>query len=343
MSKAGNNNFYAVVPIHCLQELTGTELKVLCVIVSHDIQRKCVVDLTRQTIAEKIGVKKLHNVSSALSSLEYKGFIQRTVRFRKSSRFKITLPGYPPKSTLPKIGNLPGNGEGKNGEPLPKIGNLPQYWEGSGTLSNDNGKLQDSGTLPKIGNLPKKKGPKNWDAEEVRKKKEEQKENVREKTSRRKPLIKDPQKLEKAIMSIDLQPFKKEFGPLGLDVEQELRVFCNYHAGNQNPRDWRDWRKAFENRCLAKTADAKKAQKEEVVPLEQRPFNKEDLQAEKDKAEYIHFRSLIDQLPDHEKRPLRELALTILKRNSPGITRSDIGYSIELKRSEVEAYQKIYE
>lgn len=174
------------------------------------------------------------------------------------------------------------------------------------------------------------------------------------KKSTRKPKTKkqpyhDSETFIEDARAIDLQPYRDKYGPKGVHVEDILDLLILHATLDENDpkhlsnKEYRSIPLTLHTYCSNDIRYNGERTDPYFVPLAQRPFNVDDDQAAKDKDEFIRVRALIDQLPNHKKKNLRELALNILKRKKPKMKRSDIGYSIELKISEVEAYQKTYE
>jgi hypothetical protein len=76
------------------------------------------------------------------------------------------------------------------------------------------------------------------------------------KKGRRKlPLIKDPTELEKILATIDLQPYRAEWEPKGVDVNavwKNLRAYVLTGSASNpgpNPSNWRDFKRALRDSC----------------------------------------------------------------------------------------------
>jgi hypothetical protein len=76
-------------------------------------------------------------------------------------------------------------------------------------------------------------------------KKEEQEPASPPPPDKRKPIIKDPEKLKEALSAINISELISEFEPKGIDVAAVYDRFCDRVIGDQNPQNYRDFKRAL--------------------------------------------------------------------------------------------------
>jgi hypothetical protein len=176
--------------------------------------------------------------------------------------------------------------------------------------------------------------------------KEKNKNNEKTKTKKKDPPPKNPDVLKAMFEEIDLQPYRQKYGPKGVYVENVFDNLITDTLGDPdriNHRNYKSIKLALHTWCQM-NADRNPGRPNPYLVDKPSPGpSPEDQQAEQEKADYNRIRDLIAKLDDHEKRALTDYAKDLLKKESPTLKPKDLGYDIQLKISETDAYKRIYE
>jgi len=99
------------------------------------------------------------------------------------------------------------------------------------------------------------------------KKEEEQEPASPPPPDKRKPVIKDPEKLKEALSAINITELIREFEPQGIDAAAVYDRFCDRVIGDQNPQNYRDFKRAL-RRWLSYEVDKVKKRQAKPPPKE---------------------------------------------------------------------------
>jgi hypothetical protein len=169
------------------------------------------------------------------------------------------------------------------------------------------------------------------------------------KTKTKKSPYRDPDKFILDAKAIDLQPYRETYGPKGVYVEDILGLLIMHATLDEaakthvSSKDYYSIPLTLHTYCRNDIRFHGERPNPYLVDKPSPGPSPEDRQAEQEKAEYNRTRDLIANLDEHERRALTDYAKDLLKKDNPTLKPSDLGYDIQLKISETDAYKRIYE